>query len=157
MEVPTKSYRMIPVHTIRNVLVLPFVELIRRQFNTGEESASQINGILITEQIKHIMQNIGKPISLNETKTQLTNRIGQMHKVADKMGNMLHSPEMNKKTDNLADQMCNDGHWNMTANNTMENTDQLYSLTHNSEANETVGYPSLHLCGRAVSRNISSA
>ena len=49
----------------------------------------------------------------------------------------------------MANQTSNDGHRNMTANNTMENVDQLSSLNHKSEdeANETLDDPSLHLYG----------
>ena len=138
VKVPAKSYRMISVDAIRNVLSLPFRGLMRRKFNTGKESASQINGILITEQIRDIMQNIGNPLSLNETMIQMTNLMGQMQKLDDMMSDMPHSPEMIQQADNMNDQMSNDGHRNMPANNTMENVDQLSSLTHNSEdeANE---------------------
>ena len=80
---------------------------------------------------------------------QMSNRMGQVLKVAGMMGNMPPSPEMNQKADNMADQMSNDGHRNMSANNTMENMDQWSSFTHNSEdeANATVDYSSIHLCG----------
>ena len=74
------------------------------------------------------------------------------------VGSMPRSPEMNQLADNKANQMCNDGHRNMTANNISVNMDQLSSLTHNSvdEANETVDCSTPHMCRRAMYRTISS-
>ena len=57
---------------------------------------SQINGILITEQIRDFVQKIENPRSTNETMIQVSNLMGQKHKMADMMGNMPHSPEMNQ-------------------------------------------------------------
>ena len=73
--------------------------------------------------------------------------MGQMQKMADMIGNMPHSPEMIQLARNMANQMSNDEHRNMTANNTSENMDQLSSLNHISKGLSKVWFIQHFICG----------